>query len=71
MARRASDGFLYLADRKKDIVITGGFNVWPKEVEEALLGHPDVAEAAVVGAPDEKWGEIVGLRRGKSAGAVG
>lgn len=59
MARRASDGFLYLADRKKDIVITGGFNVWPKEVEDALLSHPDVAEAAVVGAPDEKWGEIV------------
>jgi len=59
MARRASDGFLHLADRKKDIVITGGFNVWPKEVEDALLGHPDVAEAAVVGAPDEKWGEIV------------
>ena len=59
MARRAPDGFLYLADRKKDIVITGGFNVWPKEVEDALLGHPDVAQAAVVGAPDEKWGEIV------------
>lgn len=59
MARRAPDGFLYLADRKKDIVITGGFNVWPKEVEDALLGHPDVAQAAVVGAPDEKWGEII------------
>ncbi len=59
MARRASDGFLHLADRKKDIVITGGFNVWPKEVEDALLDHPDVAQAAVVGAPDEKWGEIV------------
>jgi acyl-CoA synthetase (AMP-forming)/AMP-acid ligase II len=59
MARRASDGFLYLADRKKDIVITGGFNVWPKEVEDALLAHPEVAQAAVVGAPDEKWGEIV------------
>ncbi len=59
MARRASDGFLHLVDRKKDIVITGGFNVWPKEVEDALLGHPDVAQAAVVGAPDEKWGEIV------------
>ena len=59
MARRASDGFLHLADRKKDIVITGGFNVWPKEVEDALLGHPDVAQAAVVGAPDEKWGEII------------
>ncbi len=59
MARRTVDGFLYLADRKKDIVITGGFNVWPKEVEDVLLGHPDVAQAAVVGAPDEKWGEIV------------
>jgi acyl-CoA synthetase (AMP-forming)/AMP-acid ligase II len=59
MARRASDGFLYLADRKKDIVITGGFNVWPREVEDALLAHPEVAQAAVVGAPDEKWGEIV------------
>ncbi|MBM3648703.1 MAG: long-chain fatty acid--CoA ligase [Alphaproteobacteria bacterium] len=59
MARRASDGFLHLADRKKDIVITGGFNVWPKEVEDALLAHPDVAQAAVVGAPDEKWGEII------------
>jgi acyl-CoA synthetase (AMP-forming)/AMP-acid ligase II len=59
MARRASDGFLHLADRKKDIVITGGFNVWPKEVEDALLSHPAVAQAAVVGAPDEKWGEIV------------
>lgn len=59
MARCASDGFLYLADRKKDIVITGGFNVWPKEVEEALLAHPEVAEAAVVGAPDEKWGEVI------------
>ncbi len=59
MARRASDGFLYLADRKKDIVITGGFNVWPKEVEDALTSHPDVAQAAVVGAPDEKWGEII------------
>jgi len=59
MARRASDGFLYLSDRKKDIIITGGFNVWPKEVEDALLAHPDVAQAAVVGMPDEKWGEIV------------
>jgi acyl-CoA synthetase (AMP-forming)/AMP-acid ligase II len=59
MARRAPDGFLYLADRKKDIVITGGFNVWPKEVEDALVVHPDVDQAAVVGAPDEKWGEIV------------
>ena len=59
MARRDRHGFLYMADRKKDIIITGGFNVYPKEVEEVLHRHPAVAEAAVVGAPDEKWGEIV------------
>ena len=59
VARRASDGFLYLVDRKKDIIITGGFNVWPKEVEDVLLRHPAVAQAGVVGAPDEKWGEVI------------
>lgn len=59
MARRDRGGYLHLVDRKKDIVITGGFNVWPKEVEDALLAHPAVAQAGVVGAPDEKWGEIV------------
>jgi acyl-CoA synthetase (AMP-forming)/AMP-acid ligase II len=59
MAREADDGLLHLVDRKKDIVITGGFNVWPKEVEDVLHRHPAVAQAAVVGAPDEKWGEIV------------
>ncbi|MFZ5780026.1 MAG: class I adenylate-forming enzyme family protein [Pseudomonadota bacterium] len=75
MARRASDGFLHLADRKKDIIITGGFNVWPKEVEDALLAHEDVAQAAVVGVPDEKWGEIivayVVVRPGRSLSADG
>ncbi|MBT5415043.1 MAG: hypothetical protein HOK81_10625, partial [Rhodospirillaceae bacterium] len=45
--------------RKKDIIITGGFNVWPKEVEDALYAHPAVAQAAVVGVPDEEWGEAV------------
>jgi acyl-CoA synthetase (AMP-forming)/AMP-acid ligase II len=59
MAREADDGLLHLVDRKKDIVITGGFNVWPKEVEDVLHRHPAVAQAAVVGAPDDKWGEIV------------
>jgi acyl-CoA synthetase (AMP-forming)/AMP-acid ligase II len=59
MAREGHDGLLHLVDRKKDIVITGGFNVWPKEVEDVLHRHPAVAQAAVVGAPDEKWGEIV------------
>jgi acyl-CoA synthetase (AMP-forming)/AMP-acid ligase II len=53
------DGFLFLADRKEDIIISGGFNVWPAEVENALCAHPAVLEAAVVGVPDEKWGETV------------
>jgi acyl-CoA synthetase (AMP-forming)/AMP-acid ligase II len=52
-------GFLYLADRKEDLIISGGFNVWPAEVENALCSHPAVMEAAVVGAPDDKWGETV------------
>jgi len=59
MARRAKDGFLYLVDRKKDIIITGALNVWPKEVEAVIERHPAVAQVAVVGAPDEKWGEKI------------
>ena len=73
MARRARDGFLYLVDRKKDIIITGAFNVWPKEVEAAIERHPAVAQVAVVGAPDEKWGEriaaFVVLHPGQAASA--
>jgi acyl-CoA synthetase (AMP-forming)/AMP-acid ligase II len=53
------DGFLFLVDRKEDLIISGGFNVWPLEVEDALKGHPAVADAAVVGVPDERWGEAV------------
>lgn len=52
-------GFLYLTDRSKDVIITGGSNVYPREVEEALLSHPAVREVAVVGIPDRKWGESV------------
>jgi acyl-CoA synthetase (AMP-forming)/AMP-acid ligase II len=52
-------GFVYLADRKEDMIISGGFNIWPAEVENALCSHPAVMEAAVVGVPDEKWGETV------------
>ncbi len=52
-------GFLTLRDRSKDVVISGGSNIYPREVEEALLGHPSVVEAGVVGAKDEEWGEIV------------
>lgn len=54
-----SRGFLTLRDRSKDVVISGGSNIYPREVEEALLEHPGVAEACVVGAPDPQWGEIV------------
>ncbi len=59
LARRDSEGFLYLVDRAKDMIITGGFNVYPREVEDVLLTHPAVAQAAVIGTPDEKWGETV------------
>ena len=52
-------GYLTLRDRSKDVVISGGSNIYPREVEEALLAHPDVAEACVVGAPDPEWGEVV------------
>jgi acyl-CoA synthetase (AMP-forming)/AMP-acid ligase II len=52
-------GFLYLTDRIKDMIVSGGENVYPIEVEEALLQHPGVLAAAVVGVPDERWGEIV------------
>lgn len=54
-----SDGYLFIRDRKKDMVIVGGFNVYPREVEEALLAHPDVLEAAVVGIPDSYRGEVL------------
>jgi long-chain acyl-CoA synthetase len=62
------DGYLYVVDRKKDLIIRGGFNVFPRDVEEALLEHPSVAEAAVVGRPDKLHGEeviaFVSLRAG-------
>ncbi|MDB9724466.1 AMP-binding protein [bacterium] len=53
------EGFLTLRDRSKDVIISGGSNIYPREVEEALLMHPDVQEACVVGKPDPEWGEIV------------
>lgn len=53
------EGYVYIVDRKKDMIITGGFNVYPAEVEAVLSGHEDVAEAAVVGLPHDKWGETV------------
>ena len=53
------EGFLFLHDRIKDMIVSGGENVYPAEVENALLAHPDVADAAVIGVPDERWGETV------------
>lgn len=54
-----ADGFLYLKDRTSDMIISGGYNVYPREVEDVLLRHPAVAECAVVGTPDDKWVEVV------------
>lgn len=53
------DGYAYIVDRKKDMVITGGFNVYPAEVEEAIIAMPEVRQCAVIGLPHEKWGEAV------------
>ncbi len=53
------DGYLYLRDRTTDVVISGGSNIYPREVEEAVLTHADVSEVAVVGVPDPEWGEVV------------
>jgi acyl-CoA synthetase (AMP-forming)/AMP-acid ligase II len=54
-----SEGYLTIADRKKDVIISGGENVSSIEVEDRLFSHPAVAECAVIGVPDEKWGELV------------
>jgi acyl-CoA synthetase (AMP-forming)/AMP-acid ligase II len=59
MARRDEDGFYYLVDRKSNMIISGGENVYPSEVEEVLGAHPAVREVAVIGLPDPKWGERV------------
>jgi fatty-acyl-CoA synthase len=59
IAVRDDDGFLRIVDRKKDMIVTGGFNVYPREVEDVLSSHPAVAAAAVIGVPHEKWGEAV------------
>jgi fatty-acyl-CoA synthase len=73
LARRDADGYLYIVDRSKDMIITGGFNVYPREVEDVINGHPAVAASAVVGIPDPKWGEavhaLVVLRAGQQASA--
>lgn len=59
VAIRSPDGFLRIVDRKKDMIVTGGFNVFAREVEDVLVEHPQVRQTAVIGVPDEKWGEAV------------
>jgi long-chain acyl-CoA synthetase len=53
------EGYLFLMDREKDVILSGGSNIYPREVEEVLAGHPGVQEVAVIGRPDEEWGEVV------------
>jgi len=75
VAKRDEDGFIYIVDRKKDMVITGGVNVYPREIEELLFGHPAISDVAVVGVPDDKWGErlkaFVVTREGQTVDADG
>ncbi|ODV44276.1 AMP-dependent synthetase [Cupriavidus sp. UYMMa02A] len=73
IARVDEAGYLYLVDRRKDMIISGGFNVYPTEVEATLYQHPDVLEACVISVPDDTWGEsvkaVVTLRPGRAATA--
>lgn len=70
MGRMDEDGYFYIVDRKKDLIIRGGFNVYPREVEEVLYGHPAIAEVAVIGVPSDEYGEevqaCVALKEGQS-----
>ncbi|HVV41548.1 MAG TPA: AMP-binding protein [Nitrobacter sp.] len=74
VAVKDAEGYLYIVDRTKDMIISGGFNIYPREVEDALMSHPAVASAAVIGIPDEKWGEAVKafvvLKPGANSGAA-
>jgi long-chain acyl-CoA synthetase len=71
MARVDEDGYFFIVDRKKDMIIRGGYNVYPREIEEVLYEHPAILEAAVIGVPDPEWGEslraFVVLRPGQTA----
>jgi long-chain acyl-CoA synthetase len=69
LARVDEDGYFFIVDRKKDMIIRGGYNVYPREIEEVLYEHPAVAEAAVIGIPDATLGEEVGAAVALKAGA--
>jgi len=69
LARRDDDGFYYIVDRAKDMIIRGGFNVYPREIEEVLMTHPAVSLAAVVGVPHERHGEEIKAYVIRAAGA--
>src|SRR6516162_277961 len=70
MARTDEDGYYYIVDRKKDLIIRGGYNVYPREIEEVLYEHPAIAEAAVIGLPHPSLGEEVGAAVALKPGAV-
>jgi long-chain acyl-CoA synthetase len=59
LARKDAEGHLYIVDRLKDMVISGGINIYPREVEEVIFRHPEVADVALIGVPDERWGEVL------------
>ncbi len=59
LAREDDDGFYHIVDRTKDMIVTGGFNVFPREVEDVVAEHPSIAQVCVIGTPDDKWGEAV------------
>lgn len=59
IAKQDDEGFIYIVDRKKDMIISGGFNIYPREIEDVLFEHPAVKDTAVIGIPHEKWGEEV------------
>jgi acyl-CoA synthetase (AMP-forming)/AMP-acid ligase II len=69
-----ADGYLYISDRKHDMIISGGVNIYPIEIEHVLIAHPDVVDVAVVGVPDPRWGEalvaVVERRKGAALDAA-
>jgi acyl-CoA synthetase (AMP-forming)/AMP-acid ligase II len=64
------EGFIYIVDRKKDMIVSGGENIYPREIEEVLYSHPKIEDATIVGVPDPLWGEsvraVIVLKRGET-----